>query len=221
MTVSQSQHVVGLYSLLLASPPERQASHQPHDPLFHTSSLRPLPTTTYLLHTCSTLCFTPHLAALAFYHLLPTTTYLLHTCSTLCSTPPSCGPCLLPPCLPSYPDPDYQAFVEQLEEGPRPAPTAQALLEAHEAARAAEEAKGPVVTALMAFLQQKYEAGASLGGRRGSRGPRGSGSGSGSRRDAGSRLPTVEEVSGCSGSGSSSLRCCSRLVDALVPSGEA
>lgn len=115
------------------------------------------------------------------------------------------------PCLANYPDPDYQAFVQQLEEGPRPAPTAQALLEAHEAARAAEEAKGPVVTALMAFLQQKYEAGASLGGRRGSRGPRGSGSGSGSRRDAGSRLPTVEEVGGwAGGDNSSSMSCCSR-----------
>lgn len=76
----------------------------------------------------------------------------------------------LAPCIPqnlfkpghtpwSTTDPEYQAFVKEYEEGPRPAPTAQALLEAHEAARAAEEAKGPVVTALMAFLQQKYEAG--------------------------------------------------------------
>lgn len=73
-------------------------------------------------------------------------------------------------------------------------------MEAHEAARAAEAAKGTVVTALMAFLQQKYEAGASLGGsRRGTRGARGSGSGS--RREApGGRLPTLDEVSD-SGSG--------------------
>jgi hypothetical protein len=92
------------------------------------------------------------------------------------------------------PDPEYQAFVKDYEEGPRPAPTAQALLEAHEAAKAAEEAKGPVVTALMAFLQQKYEAGTSLGGRRGARGARSSGSGGGSRREPGGRLATVEEV---------------------------
>lgn len=84
--------------------------------------------------------------------------------------------------------------MKEYEEGPRPAPTAQALLEAHEAAKAAEEAKGPVVTALMAFLQQKYEAGTSLGGRRGARGARSSGSGSGSRREPGGRLSTVEEV---------------------------
>jgi hypothetical protein len=94
--------------------------------------------------------------------------------------------------LPLPPDPEYQAFVKEYEEGPRPAPTAQSLLEAHEAAKAAEEAKGPVVTALMAFLQQKYEAGSSLGGRRGARGARSSGSGS--RREAGGRLTTVEEV---------------------------
>lgn len=90
----------------------------------------------------------------------PATQRLPLACHTLC----------LNPCIPqnlvkpghtpwSTTDPEYQAFVKEYEEGPRPAPTAQALLEAHEAARAAEEAKGPVVTALMAFLQQKYEAG--------------------------------------------------------------
>lgn len=110
---------------------------------------------------------------------------LHHSCSP--------APTLLPPT--PTPDPEYQAFVKEYEEGPRPAPTAQALLEAHEAARAAEEAKGPIVTALMAFLQQKYEAGSSLGGRRGARGARSSGSGTGSRREAGGRLSTVEEVS--------------------------
>lgn len=87
--------------------------------------------------------------------------------------------------------------MKELEEGPRPAPTAQALLEAHEAAKAAQEAQGPVVTALMAFLQQKYAGGAGGGGgavsgRRGS-GARGAARHSGSgRRDH--RLPTVDEV---------------------------
>jgi hypothetical protein len=89
-------------------------------------------------------------------------------------------------------EPDYEAFVKAYEEGPCPPPTAQALLEAHEARKAAAEAAGPVVTALMAFLQHKYEAGAAPGGRRGARGaPRSSASGS--RRDGG-RLATVDEV---------------------------
>ena len=101
------------------------------------------------------------------------------------------SPLTLPLHSPTPSDPDYQSFVKAWEEGPRPAPTAQALLEAHEAA-AAEQA-APVVTALMAFLQQQYEAGGStLMGRRGMRGPRGSGAGG--RREAGGRLATVEEV---------------------------
>ncbi|WIA16220.1 hypothetical protein OEZ85_012932 [Tetradesmus obliquus] len=54
-------------------------------------------------------------------------------------------------------DPDYVAFVEALEQGPKALPTAQAQLEAQEAARGGEAA-APVVTALMAFLQAKYEA---------------------------------------------------------------
>ncbi|WIA36414.1 hypothetical protein OEZ86_007725 [Tetradesmus obliquus] len=54
-------------------------------------------------------------------------------------------------------DPDYIAFVEALEQGPKALPTAQAQLEAQEAARGGEAA-APVVTALMAFLQTKYEA---------------------------------------------------------------
>jgi hypothetical protein len=44
------------------------------------------------------------------------------------------------------------AFVEALEQGPKALPTAQAQLEAQEAARGGEAA-APVVTALMAFLQ--------------------------------------------------------------------
>eukprot|EP00879_Flechtneria_rotunda_P005703 GHRR01006004.1.p1 GENE.GHRR01006004.1~~GHRR01006004.1.p1 ORF type:complete len:554 (+),score=244.95 GHRR01006004.1:250-1911(+) len=54
-------------------------------------------------------------------------------------------------------DPDYQTFVKALEEGPKSLPTAQAQLEAQEAASAADEATGPVITPLMAFLQKKYE----------------------------------------------------------------
>eukprot|EP00775_Hariotina_reticulata_P013820 gene13820-13941_t len=79
-------------------------------------------------------------------------------------------------------DADYQAFVKALEEGPRALPTAQAQLEAQEAARASEE-PALVVTPLMAFLQKKYE-NAPLPSKRGSKSSR-------PRREM---LPSVNEV---------------------------
>lgn len=82
-------------------------------------------------------------------------------------------------------DADYQAFVKVLEEGPKAVPTAQAQLEAQEAAHTGE-ASGPVVTALMAFLQKKYES-TPFTGRRGSRASR--------KRDGAKLASLLEEVS--------------------------
>lgn len=64
-------------------------------------------------------------------------------------------------------DSDFQAFIKALDEGPKAVPTAQAQLEAQQAARSGEES-GPVVTSLMAYLQKKYES-TPFTGRRGSR----------------------------------------------------
>lgn len=71
-------------------------------------------------------------------------------------------------------DPDYQAFAKALEEGPKALPTAQAQLEAAEAARALSDGGAPAaqVTALVAFLQKKYERTPFMPGRRPARGPR-------------------------------------------------
>lgn len=78
-------------------------------------------------------------------------------------------------------DPDYQAFVRSLEEGPTILPSATAQLEAREAeAKAAGgSAPGIIITPLMEFLQKKYQ---SMPFKRGSK----------SRRK--DRLEVVEEV---------------------------
>jgi hypothetical protein len=99
-------------------------------------------------------------------------------------------------------DPDYQAFLKQLEEGPSSQPSATAQLEAAEAearqaaAAAAAASSGTecgasssdtgVVTPLIAFLREKYGSGGALP-KRGGRGGR--------RKEV--PLLEVEEVGAC------------------------
>ena len=88
-----------------------------------------------------------------------------------------------PPHAPSA-DPDYQAFLKQLEEGPTALPSATAQLEQAESAARTSAAGEPVVTSLMAFLREKY---ASKPFKRGSKPRRG--------------VPVIVEVRGrCGGS---------------------
>ena len=99
------------------------------------------------------------------------------------TTPPPFTPCHASSL--ACADHDYQAFLQALELGPSPVPTAQAQLEAQEAARSGE-GSGPVVTTLMAFLQKKYET-TPFTGRRGSRAAR--------RREGAKLTSLLEEVS--------------------------